>query len=305
MGNTSHQCSFCGSVNRSEPPTVGDCQGALSAKGIKLCSSSVNGVCPKGTGPCSQQGFAASVGITSGHPGGISGGNSQSIFPAFPADAVGTNSSLAGVAAATVIDAKSWSQGNSFTKAFSAAARVVGPGLLNATKVFDYWQSTMEGTQQPNGIPFNPFSGFETIGSTEYVNFMMLQSDSGYRDPVTNKASGRFIGLFEAMPPMNAAFTKLRARGAFVVSSSYSTAVETGALSAGGGAGSGKVGPTTILSERGVMCVVRRPQSWSKAAVVVTVASTGAAAVVSWQGGGGAEFFSFPTASGQTYSVHG
>jgi hypothetical protein len=110
----------------------------------------VDGVCPEGFGLCSQQGFAASVNAD-GHPGGISGGNSQSIFPAFPADAVGTNSTLAGTAAATVIDAKSWSQGNSFSKIFSAAARVVGPGLLNATEVFDYWIETMEGTQQPNG----------------------------------------------------------------------------------------------------------------------------------------------------------
>jgi hypothetical protein len=104
-------------------------------------------------GPCSQQGFAASVNAD-GKPGGISGGNSQSIFPAFPADAVGTNSSLAGVAAATVIDAQSWSQGNSFSKIFSAAARVVAPGLLNATDVFKHWKSTMESTQQPNGSEF-------------------------------------------------------------------------------------------------------------------------------------------------------
>ena len=113
-------------------------------------SSQVNGVCPEGMGPCSQQGFAASVNAE-GKPGGISGGNSQSIFPAFPADAVGTSSSLAGVAAATVIDAKSWTQGNSFSKIFSAAARVVAPGLLNATDVFNYWTNTMESTQQPNG----------------------------------------------------------------------------------------------------------------------------------------------------------
>ena len=113
----------------------------------------VNGVCPEGMGLCSQQGFAASV-TAEGKPGGISGGNSQSIFPAFPADAVGTNSSLAGVAAATVIDAKSWGQGNSFSKIFSAAARVVAPGLLNATDVFKYWTETMESTQQPNGSKF-------------------------------------------------------------------------------------------------------------------------------------------------------
>ncbi len=50
---------------------------------------------------------------------------------------------------------------------------------------------------------------------------MLLQSDPVYRDPITNKATGRFIGLFEAMPPMAVSFTRLRARGAFIVSSSF------------------------------------------------------------------------------------
>eukprot|EP01050_Picozoa_sp_SAG11_P014936 SAG11_NODE_1888_length_4115_cov_2.442480_3_plen_298_part_00 len=294
--------------------------GLLSAKGVKLCAQSVRvppctapqwstgwtcltrsrrlwqvgGQCPKGMGPCSQQGFAAATG-SSGRPSGISSGNSQSIFPAFPADAVGTNSSLAGVAAATVIDAKSWSQGNSFSKIFSAAARVVGPGLLEAADVFGYWKSTLESTQQPNGIPFNPFSGFETIGATEFVNYMMLQSDPGYRDPLTNQAVGRFIGLFEAMPPMEAAFTKLRARGAFVVSSSFSNTA---------GVGGWKVGPTVVLSERGEDFVLRRPQSWAKATLAVS-ATAGGAVPLHWFGAAGAEFVRFATQAGETYTLHG
>ena len=75
-------------------------------------------------------------------------GNSQSIFPCFPGDAVGTNSSLTDAGAATVADAGatgSWSQGNSFTKIFSATARVVGPGLLDAAEVY-FTSRTCRGT---------------------------------------------------------------------------------------------------------------------------------------------------------------
>ena len=36
-------------------------------------------------------------------------------------------------------------------------------------------------------IPFNPFSGYELVGATEYVNYMLLGSDP----------SG-FVRLFEA-----------------------------------------------------------------------------------------------------------
>jgi len=148
-------------------------------------------------------------------------------------------------------------------------------------------------------VPFNPFSGFETVGAVEYVNYMLLSSDPGHRDPVTNKATGRFMRLFEAMPPMEASFTRLRARGAFVVSSSFS---RTAAAAAGGG---WKVGVTTIASERGEECVLRRPQSWSKAAVTVTT-SGGKVVRQRWSSDAeGGEYVSFDTTAGETYTLHG
>ena len=105
------------------------------------------------------------------------GGNSQCIFPVFPADAVGTNSSLTAAGAATVASCKCWSQGNSFTKIFSAAARVTGPGLLDADDIYANWVETLQTQQQPNFVPFNGLSGSETVGATEFVNYMLLQSD--------------------------------------------------------------------------------------------------------------------------------
>ena len=285
MGNVSHECGFCsgarGPPKGHRPPTAGDCQ-ATSQNGGNMqgdvCARSVSGACPKGMGPCSQQGYAAVGNTGNGHPGAISGGNSQSCFPVFPADAVGTNSSASGAGAATVIDAEMWAQGNSFTKAYSAAARVVAPGLLNASMVYQNWKSTFTAQSQPNGIPMNPFSGFETVGATEYVNYMHLQSDPA-----------GFLGLFEAMPAgMSASFTRLRGRGAFIVSSSITKGV---------------VGGTTLVSNRGETCVIRRPQSWSKAAVKVV--AEGSPVEVRWEGAADAEFFSFLTTKGQTYTLTG
>jgi hypothetical protein len=174
--------------------------------------------------------------------------------------------------------AHSWQQGNSFTKIFSAAARVIAPGLLNAEDVYKEWKQTLTSTQQPNFIPFNPYSGFETVGAIEYVQYMLLQSDPG-----------GFIGLFEAWPHSagNASFVNLRARGGFVVSSSFSKAV---------------VGTTKISSGRGAHCVLRRPQSWSKASIKV-VGPGGTVVSIVWEGED--EFLAFDTAAGSSYELFG
>ena len=177
--------------------------------------------------------------------------------------------------------AKSWAQGNSFTKACSAAARTVAPSFLRAEDVYAKWLATLTATQQPNFIPFNGYSGFETVGATEYVNYMLLQSDPG-----DGNGRGRFLGLFEAWPQtMDASFRRLRGRGALATKS---------------------VGVTTIESGRGEDCVLRRPQSWSRAALKVTSSGGGGGAVaLKWSGEGGDAFFSFPTAKGATYTLEG
>ena len=183
--------------------------------------------------------------------------------------------------ASTVASDESWGQGNAFTKVYSAAARVTGPGLLAASEVFAHFEATLKGYQQPNFVPFNGLSGFETIGATEYVNYALLQSDPA-----------GFLGLFEAWPPtMDASFTRLRGRGAFIVTSSFA-------------AGKG-VGTTTVLSERGSRCVVRRPQSWGRVKVLATSSSGGGGGVVvdvMWEGD---EFFAFATTAGATFTLSG
>lgn len=57
---------------------------------------------------------------------------------------------------------------------------------------------------------------------------------------------------------------------------------------------------TTLVSERGVVCVMRRPASWPKASVKVMGAGT--AVAVSWEGGG-EPFFSFATTAGGVYTL--
>jgi len=106
---------------------------------------------------------------------------------------------------------------------------------------------------------------------------------------------GGFLGLFEAWPKAggDASFDRLRGRGAFVVSSSVV---------------GGKVGRTTIVSERGARCTLRRPASWPKSAVTVTAVSEVAgkrksvAVGLTWQGD---EFFSFDTVAATSYTLVG
>jgi hypothetical protein len=296
--NATQNCSFCAPFRYDHPGSSGDCQrtdGRVTQ--LNNCTASTAGVCPAGTKPCRNQVVGGSAAGDDDHAGLPSGGNSQSIFPAFPADAVGTNSSQWTVPMANTIKF-AWpsakGQSNAFTKIFSAAARLVGPGLLTADEVYQGWVGTLKATQQPNGVPFGGGSGFETVGATEYVNYMLLQSDPA-----------GFLGLFEAWPKSagDASFSRLRGRGAFIVSSSVV---------------GGRVGATTIASERGAQCTLRRPQSWPKSVVSVSVSVAVASeeevrataeqkkVALTWEGGVLCDdFFSFSTTVGSIYKLVG
>jgi hypothetical protein len=291
MSNRSgpHFCSFCGPFRYDVPGSFGDCQSTSGrVTQVDNCTMSVNGQCPEGTAPCNSRVVGDSANAAD-HSGVPSGGNSHSIFPAFPADGVGvlglrgTNetewaSTLANTIYHAAVRGSSFSQGNAWTKIYSASARLSAPGLLSADDTYKAWVQNLKAQQQPNFIPFNGFSGIETVGAIEYVNYMLLQSDP----------SG-FLGLFEAWPKhMDASFERLRGRGAFVVSSSYRDQVVQG---------------TTVLSERGAECVVRRPSSWAQANVKVVAVSSGKEVQIAWQDGGA--FFSFATLPGESYALDG
>jgi hypothetical protein len=99
-----------------------------------------------------------------------------------------------------------------------------------------------------------------------------------------------FLGLFEAYPLSlgAASFSKLRGRGAFLVSSSISTA--------------GMVGSTTLVSQRGSKCMFRKPQSWKKADLKVVDGARKAVAL-DWESNGDV-FFSFATDAATTYLLN-
>jgi hypothetical protein len=157
---------------------------------------------------------------------------------------------------------------NGFPKEFPIAARVGWPAadLVNKldAAIKAQWRSSNLTVAQSGG-------GIETSGTVEAVDSMFMQSVSGtirvFQDadwPATRDGS----------------FTRLRAKGAFLVS----------AAQAGG-----KVGPVTLGSEAGGTVRIKNP--WPTGAVSVT---TGGTAVPFTNSGG---VISFATTAGTSYTV--
>ena len=158
---------------------------------------------------------------------------------------------------------------NGFPKEFPIAARVGWPAadLVNKldAAIKAQWRSSNLTVAQSGG-------GIETSGTVEAVDSMFMQSVSGtirvFQD--ADWPAGR-----------DAAFTRLRAKGAFVVS-----AAQTG----------GKVSPLTLTSTAGGTVKILNP--WKSGTVGVTTA--GGTAVPFTNSGG---TISFATTAGTTYTV--
>lgn len=154
--NRTQDCSFCAPFRHDHPGSSGDCQRTGGrATQLSNCTASTDGVCPAGTAVCRNHVVGDSAAGDDGHSSLPSGVNSHSIFPAFPADAVGTNSTQWTIPMANTVQfafPTSKTNSNAFTKIFSAAARLVGPGLLSAEEVYQGWLETLRATQQPNGV---------------------------------------------------------------------------------------------------------------------------------------------------------
>jgi glycosyl hydrolase family 95 len=159
--------------------------------------------------------------------------------------------------------------GNGFPKEFPIAARAGWPAADLESK-FDaaikkQWRSTNLTVAQSGG-------GIETAGSIEAVDSMLMQSVSG---------TIRLFGDADWPTSKDASFTRLRAKGAFVVSAAIA---------------GGKVSPVTLSSDVGGTVKIKNP--WSSGTVSVT---TSAGTAVPFTNSGGV--ISFATTAGTSYQV--
>ncbi len=179
------------------------------------------------------------------------------------------------IAVNTLQEMNSWgvtsgqNRNNGFPKEFPIAARVGWPAadLVNKldAAIRAQWRATNLTVAQGGG-------GIETCGTIEAVDSMLMQSVSG---------TIRVFQDADWPAARNASFTRLRAKGAFVV-----TAAQTG----------GKVGPVTLTSTVGGTLRLKNP--WGSGTVSVTTLD-GTAVPFTNSGG----VISFATTAGTSYQV--
>ena len=131
-----------------------------------------------------------------------------------PAETVGLSSHTADLSIAwntvSVLAASNdWKPMNGLCMGWPPATRVAGPS--RASGILDGWEGALIATMNNNFYPDLKGGGIEQAGATEAVNSALLQSQEGY------------LRLFPMWPPSeNASFVNLRARGAFLVTASWS-----------------------------------------------------------------------------------
>jgi hypothetical protein len=195
----------------------------------------------------------------------------------FPGEnlAVGGDPAQLQIARNTLQQMNSWgvttgeNKNNGFPKEFPIAARVGWPAADLESKfdaaITKQWRGTNLTVAQSGG-------GIETAGSIEAVDSMFMQSVSG---------TIRIFGDADWPTARNASFTRLRAKGAFLVSAAIS---------------GGTVSPVTLTSTAGGTVRLKNP--WTSGTVSVTASDGG---TVSFTTSGGV--ISFATTAGTTYTI--
>jgi hypothetical protein len=180
------------------------------------------------------------------------------------------NATLA-AAALNVFNFTPWTQDNSFSWMYSAAARAgyAPDDLLRR------WRSELVPNLKTNRLV--SFGGLcsDSLGAAAFVHDLLMHSQEG------------FVRVFPAWPGnASASFATLRARGAFLVSAAYVGAPRWAGAAAGRTGGTVNV---TVLAEAGGAARVLSP--WPAAATariaVVDATAGGAAVSVSWSAVGG------------------
>ncbi|HTN39115.1 MAG TPA: hypothetical protein VL053_18685 [Arachidicoccus sp.] len=149
---------------------------------------------------------------------------------------IGSDSAEIGIALESVKQLDGWSikkggsEHNGFPKIWPVAARIGWP----AADLYDRFKaSILYHLRETNLTAFQGGGGIETAGAIEGINSMLMQSEGG------------IIRLFPVWPVnKDAAFFRLRAKAAFLVSSSIKN---------------GEVEFVTILSEKGGPCSIKNP----------------------------------------------
>jgi hypothetical protein len=129
----------------------------------------------------------------------------------------------------TVTAMNSWSQDNAFPKVFTQAVRAGYDPATVISQLTGQINQKMVGNLRIR----DPYHGIEKSGATEAINSMLVQSDQG------------IVDLFPVWPRnRDASFTRLRAKGAFLVTAHLSGSTVSG---------------VTITSERGGTLHVGNP----------------------------------------------
>ncbi|MFC9328637.1 ricin-type beta-trefoil lectin domain protein [Kitasatospora sp. NPDC057015] len=161
----------------------------------------------------------------------------------------------------------SWTQGNNFAKSFGIAAQMGYP----ADALFAQMKSVISTYSQPNLSIYQSGGALETVGATDAINAMLLQSVNGT------------IRLFPDYPANRPAhFSNLRAKGGFLVSADYNGTSASNVSLTADNAG----GPVTVLNP------------WPGS--TVTVKDSNGATVSTTVSG---DRYTFTTTSGGTYTL--
>ena len=161
-----------------------------------------------------------------------------------------------------------WTQGNNVPKIFPQAVQVGYP----IEETVDRFKALVNKTFRNNLTMYQTGGGIETDGGIEAIHLMLLQSNEG------------FLHLFPVwFPDKDASFKRLRARGAFLVSSEFRN---------------GTVQFAEIHSEKGKVCRIRNP--WEGKQVRILEVSAGDAEVPFETDN---DILEFSTDSGGTYRL--
>lgn len=235
-----------------EPSTLGrQSEGKGANAWAEGCELTHKGLVARGTGtPCVLEPAKFStnymypiVHYSAIHPGGLIGLHSD----VYSGNDTKAHAALLKVAQNTVWgdnERSNWRPVNGLCLAWPAATRVTDGAVAGASQLLlDRFESALNETMMPNFWPSMSGGGIEQVGATLAINELLLQSHEG------------FLVLFPAWGAgSSAAFTTLRARGAFLVSAAIDDARNV-------------AGSVHIVSEAGITCRVLSP--WSGTPQVV------------------------------------